>query len=66
MAPGSAAQPTLDNTTVPRLPTRRCRDCKRELTDPVSRLRQLGPECDPDRRNGYARHEVEQEPLPGT
>lgn len=39
--------------------------CGRELTDPVSRLRQLGPECDPEPRTGHDRFDVDQEPLPG-
>jgi hypothetical protein len=66
MARRPAQQPTLDDTRVARLPVIRCDDCKRTLTDPVSRMRRLGPECDPDRRNGHERHEVDQEPLPGT
>lgn len=39
--------------------------CGRELHDPESRRRQLGPECDPDYRSRTARHDVDQEPLPG-
>ncbi|MFH8813105.1 DUF6011 domain-containing protein [Streptomyces hygroscopicus] len=46
-----------------------CRNpqCRRELTDPASRLRGYGPECDPDNRTVPAReHHVDQDPLPGT
>lgn len=39
--------------------------CGRELHDPVSRLRRLGPECDPDPRHETARFDIDQEPLPG-
>jgi hypothetical protein len=42
-----------------------CRTCGRELTDDVSRSRQLGPECDPEPRSGYGRHDVDQDPIPG-
>ncbi|WP_030188217.1 DUF6011 domain-containing protein [Streptomyces violaceorubidus] len=42
-----------------------CRECHRELTDEVSRSRRLGPECDPEPRHGYDRHDVDQEPIPG-
>lgn len=59
-------QPALDDTAVPRAPRITCDECKRELTDPVSRMRRLGPECDPERRGGYERHEVDQDPIPGT
>nr|WP_078510685.1 DUF6011 domain-containing protein [Streptomyces himastatinicus] len=44
-----------------------CRRCGRELSDPASRLRRYGPECDPDNHPGpTARHDVDQDPLPGT
>ncbi|WP_228981328.1 DUF6011 domain-containing protein [Streptomyces sp. DH12] len=43
----------------------RCRKCRRELTDPESRRRRLGPECDPDARITHDRHHVDQEPIPG-
>lgn len=50
-------------------PARRwCRGwrCGRELSDPVSRMRGYGPECDPERRTGAGReHDVDQDPLPG-
>jgi hypothetical protein len=40
--------------------------CGRELTDPVSRMRGYGPECDPEHRTGASReHVIDQEPLPG-
>lgn len=42
-----------------------CRECHKELTDPVSRQRRLGPECDPEPRTGYDRHNVDQDPIPG-
>jgi hypothetical protein len=42
-----------------------CRECGRELTDPISRSRQLGAECDPEPRTGYDRHDVDQDPIPG-
>jgi len=41
------------------------RECGRELTDPVSRQRRLGAECDPEPRTGYDRHDVDQDPIPG-
>ncbi|MEU1419551.1 DUF6011 domain-containing protein [Kitasatospora sp. NPDC005751] len=41
-----------------------CRRCHRPLRDPESRILRLGPECrDPTER--VARHEVDQDPLPG-
>lgn len=44
-----------------------CTECKRELTDKVSRARRKGPECDPEPRNGQGPdHHVDQDPLPGT
>lgn len=39
--------------------------CGRELTDPISRMRQLGAECDPEPRTGHHRFDVDQDPLPG-
>ncbi|NUS82762.1 MAG: hypothetical protein HOY75_08410 [Streptomyces sp.] len=40
--------------------------CGRELTDPVSRARRKGPECDPEPRTGNGRqHDVDQDPIPG-
>jgi hypothetical protein len=42
-----------------------CRECKKELTDPVSRSRRLGPECDPEPRTGYDRYDIDQDPIPG-
>ena len=42
-----------------------CKDCGRELTDKISRQRRLGPECDPEPRTGYDRHDVDQDPIPG-
>lgn len=42
-----------------------CRECGRELTDWVSRLRKLGAECDPEPRHGYDRHDANQDPIPG-
>jgi hypothetical protein len=42
-----------------------CNECGAELKDPVSRSRRLGPECDPEPRNSYERHDVDQEPIPG-
>jgi hypothetical protein len=42
-----------------------CKECGRPLTDPVSRQRQLGAECDPDQRTGHDRHDVDQDPIPG-
>lgn len=42
-----------------------CKECGRELSDPVSRQRQLGAECDPEPRTGYDRHDVDQDPIPG-
>ncbi|WP_369689044.1 DUF6011 domain-containing protein [Streptomyces sp. Wb2n-11] len=65
MARRPAQQPTLDDTRVAHLPTVRCTDCKRSLTDPISRSRRLGPECDPDRQGSHPRHHVDQDPIPG-
>lgn len=46
---------------------RYCRACHVELTDPVSRLRELGAECDPERRTSRRRdHHVDQDAIPGT
>ncbi|MEU9578790.1 DUF6011 domain-containing protein [Streptomyces chilikensis] len=44
-----------------------CRNphCRRELTDPVSRLRGWGPECDREYRMAHQRRDVDQDPLPG-
>jgi hypothetical protein len=42
-----------------------CRECHRELTDPISRQRQRGAEFDPEPRNGHDRHDVDQDPIPG-
>jgi hypothetical protein len=39
--------------------------CGRELTDPVSRLRRLGPECDPEPRHESARFAIDQDTIPG-
>ncbi|MEU9998045.1 hypothetical protein [Streptomyces sp. NPDC050848] len=65
MAQQSAQQDPLTATPVPRLPRRWCRKCGAALRDPVSRSRLLGPECDPERRTGHRRHDVDQDPLPG-
>lgn len=42
-----------------------CKECGRELSDPISRQRRLGAECDPDQRIGHDRHDVDQDPIPG-
>ncbi|WP_399559565.1 DUF6011 domain-containing protein (plasmid) [Streptomyces chartreusis] len=42
-----------------------CRRCGRELRTAASRLRQLGPECDPEHHAGHDRHDVDQDPIPG-
>ncbi|WP_037805008.1 DUF6011 domain-containing protein [Streptomyces sp. NRRL F-5135] len=42
-----------------------CQECGRELTDPESRRRRLGPECDPDTRTSHTRHDADQDPIPG-
>ncbi|CAL9669011.1 hypothetical protein SUDANB145_07314 (plasmid) [Streptomyces sp. enrichment culture] len=42
-----------------------CRRCGRELTDPVSKLRGWGSDCDPDQRIRHDRHDVDQDPIPG-
>jgi hypothetical protein len=42
-----------------------CRRCGRELRDPVSRLRQMGRECDPNHPAGHDRRDVDQDPIPG-
>lgn len=39
--------------------------CRIELTDPISRIRGLGPEHDPEPRHASARFDIDQEPLPG-
>jgi hypothetical protein len=39
--------------------------CGRELTDKISRQRQLGPECDPEPRHASARFDIDQDPIPG-
>ncbi|MCA1224250.1 DUF6011 domain-containing protein [Streptomyces sp. 8L] len=45
---------------------RRCRRCHQPLTDPVSRMRGLGKDCDPDRRTADPQHDVDQDTIPGT
>ncbi|MFF9016673.1 DUF6011 domain-containing protein [Streptomyces sp. NPDC014870] len=60
-----AHQEPLPDTAVPYLPRRWCRRCGAVLRDPVSRQRLLGPECDPERRIGHRRHDVDQDPIPG-
>ncbi|MER8003001.1 DUF6011 domain-containing protein [Streptomyces sp. NPDC095613] len=54
-------------TDPPPGPRRRvwCRKCGRELADPESRRRRLGPECDPDIRTGHKRKDADQDPIPG-
>lgn len=47
-------------------PERRWCRCGRPLTDPVSRLRGLGPECDPERRSATPQHDIDQDTIPGT
>jgi hypothetical protein len=43
-----------------------CRGCRRELSDPESRLRGWGEECDPEPRHGSrARFDIEQDAIPG-
>jgi hypothetical protein len=42
-----------------------CRGCRRELTDPESRTRGWGRECDPDQRTRHQEHDVDQDPIPG-
>jgi hypothetical protein len=42
-----------------------CRGCRKELSDPVSRARGWGAECDPDTRNSHESHDVDQDPIPG-
>lgn len=39
--------------------------CGIELTDPISRMRRLGPEHDPEPRTRTPDHEVDQDPIPG-
>ncbi|AUY50152.1 DUF6011 domain-containing protein [Streptomyces sp. CB01881] len=64
-ATGPAPEP-LPGTDAPEVlrPRVTCRRCHRPLHDPESRMLRLGPECrDPAER--VARHEVEQDTLPG-
>ncbi|MFD9004494.1 DUF6011 domain-containing protein [Streptomyces sp. NPDC059582] len=42
-----------------------CRGCRRELTDPISRMRGWGEECDPDPRRRSPRFTVDQDAIPG-
>jgi hypothetical protein len=42
-----------------------CRGCGRELSDPESRLRGYGEECDPEPRHASARFDIEQDAIPG-
>ncbi|MFI7238919.1 DUF6011 domain-containing protein [Streptomyces cyaneofuscatus] len=69
-ADGAVAQDTATEAAPPRRLIR-CRLCGRPLTGADSRRTGLGPSCDaklhpapPDIR--VRRHEVEQDPLPGT
>lgn len=43
-----------------------CRGCRRELTDPASRTRRYGPECDPLNQPQRHNHDIDQDPIPGT
>jgi hypothetical protein len=40
--------------------------CRRELTDPVSRTRGFGEECDPDPRTRSRTFVIDQDTIPGT
>ncbi len=69
--PGSGTEPLPEAGQSAVRRTVRCRLCGRLLTGTASRRTGLGPACDaklhpapPDIRN--RRHEVEQDPLPGT
>ncbi|MEZ7005643.1 DUF6011 domain-containing protein [Streptomyces sp. AD55] len=42
-----------------------CRGCRRPLTDPESRTRGWGAECDPEPRTGHDPRDVDQDPIPG-
>jgi hypothetical protein len=40
--------------------------CRIQLTDPISRMRGLGPEHDPEPRHAPStRFDIDQEPIPG-
>lgn len=39
--------------------------CHHELFDPVSRLRRMGPVCDPEPRHESARFDIDQDTIPG-
>lgn len=39
--------------------------CHHELFDAVSRLRKLGPVCDPEPRHASARFDIDQDTIPG-
>lgn len=41
-----------------------CRRCHRALTDPDSRLRRIGPDCE-HLIAAARRHDIDQNPLPG-
>ncbi|MER6844876.1 DUF6011 domain-containing protein [Streptomyces platensis] len=43
-----------------------CTICRRELHDPVSRARRMGPECDPLNQPRTRDHDVDQDTIPGT
>lgn len=69
--PGSGTEPLPEAGQAAVRRTVRCRLCGRPLTGTASRRSGLGPACDaklhpapPDIRT--RRHEVEQDPLPGT
>lgn len=69
--PGTGAEPLPEDGPPTARRTVRCRLCGRPLTGTASRRTGLGPACDaklhpapPDIRT--RRHEVEQDPLPGT
>jgi hypothetical protein len=70
---------TLDDMTTSRQeplmeepPGRRARvwcrgvGCGRELTDPISRMRRLGEECDPEPRTATRQFVIDQDAIPGT
>jgi hypothetical protein len=63
-APGQQL-PLADEPVPGRLAVRvTCRRCHRPLHDPESRARRLGPDCD-HQRERTARHDVDQDTLPG-
>ncbi|MFF9787226.1 DUF6011 domain-containing protein [Streptomyces nigrescens] len=59
-------QPALLDTSVGGQHRITCQGCRRPLTDPESRARGWGRECDPLLKNQHRNTGVDQDTIPGT